>query len=107
MRCQQNTPQCSPQVGGAGGRGSVVAQNTCVVLYRHMPANLLAERKAVKQLAYHVLHIIQANMRLSYTSLVASLLLQHTIDDGILIGMMTHIVVKSKPCNENICLVCG
>ena len=53
---------------------------------RHMPANLSAERKAVKQLAYDVLHIIQANMRLPYTSLVASLLLQHVTDDGILIG---------------------
>jgi len=53
-----------------------------------MPANLSAERKAVKQLAYHVLHIIQANMRLPYTSLVAALLLQHAIDNGILIGMM-------------------
>lgn len=60
--------------------------------YRHMPANLSAERKAVKQLAYHVLHIIQANMRLPYTSLVASLLLQHAIDDGILIGMMISVI---------------
>lgn len=55
-----------------------------------MPANLSAERQAVKQLAYHVLHIIQANMRLPYTSLVASILLQHLMDDGIQIGKVIY-----------------
>ena len=55
---------------------------------RHMPANLLAERKAVKQLAYHVLHIIQSNMRLPYTSLVAAIILQHVCgDDELTIGI--------------------
>ena len=57
-----------------------------------MPANLSAERQAVKQLAYHILHIIQANMRLPYTSLVASILLQHIVEDGILIGKMVYYV---------------
>ena len=57
-----------------------------------MPANLSAERQAVKQLAYHILHIIQVNMRLPYTSLVASILLQHIVEDGILIGKMVYYV---------------
>lgn len=68
-----------------------------------MPANLSAERRAVKELAYHVLHIIQSNMRLPYTSLVASLLLQHAVEDGILIGKVTHDVyihIKVKPCSR-------
>ena len=58
--------------------------------YRHMPANLSAERKAVKQLAYHILHIIQSNMRLPYTSLVAAIILQHVCDDddGLTIGIV-------------------
>lgn len=77
-------------MSGTGGWGLVAAQHV-YTLYRHMPANLSAERKAVKQMAYHVLHIIQSNMRLPYTSLVASLLLQLAIDDGILIGMINHI----------------
>jgi len=55
--------------------------------YRHMPANLSAERKAVKQLAYHILHVIQSNMRLPYTSLVAAIIFQHVGDDGLTIGI--------------------
>lgn len=78
-----------PTVWSPGGWSWWAGLNSIVhvhIHYRHMPANLFAERQAVKQLAYHLLHIIQVNMRLPYTSLVASLLLQHLTDDGILIG---------------------
>jgi len=58
-----------------------------------MPANLSAERKAVKQLAYLILHTIQSNMRLPYTSLVAAIVLQHVCDDGLTTGIACSVYV--------------